>query len=426
MKKTFKKAFSLLLTLLMIFSAVPMQGFAALDSLKMPEITAVEIVGEDKDKAVSFKEIDEFFTEIFERFEEIMEDMDLNFDVPSDLEQILAKYPYLNSLIDYDMFYSGVVDYDFEVTLSNGDKITVKNEDYYVQYKKIFSIYAGAYVSYEDYLEAKESGADKITLNVGAEIENDILEDYVEPNTFKTQVEVPMVKCYVKSIAPVSGFPKKVYEYCDYYELDGAKFKVTFSDGTSKTLTAKQHIDFDTSVTNYVSYTLGDAELFVSEADDEVLEIEYLDAVKQVDVKYYDDATPFESVKITNYVFDETVGLTSISYDITLKSGGKKSFTKDFSSESNVVLLPYGILDVYKGFYVVLNPYPDMSEGSDEQYDAGYLYFTVTAGDKSDSVKIETSVSAEMNTIYRLLEKIGEIIEMLKTVISNLFGVIAG
>lgn len=421
MKKLLKKVLAIMLTVIMLLSAVSIHSFAALDFLRMPEIAAVEIVGEDAEKALSFSEIEYFYESLQEEFENMTDEYDFGFD--ADIYEIIEEYPFLKNLFNYNLSHTDIVNYDFEVTLSNGDKITVKADDTYVEYKKIFAVSAYASVSYDDYLEAKENGTDTIKLTVEGEISNMLLEGYVEPNSAVFKKEVPLVDCYIKSITPISGVPEKVYEYCDYYEIEGAKFKVVYPDGTSKILKAEKTVGFNDGY-EYVNYTLNNEALYVYEYDEGILEFSYLDAVAKKKIGYYEDTDPFKSVKITDYVFDEATGLTSISYDITMNNSEVKSFTKDFTSQDNLAVFPYGILDVMDGFYIVLNPYPGDAYDSEEEYEAGYIYFNVTAGECNDSVKVEFSATQEINVLLKIIEKITEIIDMLKAVISNIFDIV--
>ena len=47
----------------------------------------------------------------------------------------------------------------------------------------------------------------------------------------------------VKSITPISGIPTKIYADADYVDIEGAKFKIEYADGTVITAEAIRSSD---------------------------------------------------------------------------------------------------------------------------------------------------------------------------------------
>lgn len=413
MKKTTRKIFSIVLTVLMLMSVMSIQSFAALDFLRAPTITSVEM-SENSFDSVSLKEVKTFFDEMEESLKEMEEiyGETIDFDALSEeLKEMLYSF-YLG--------YSNL-DYEFVVTLSNGEKYTVKAADGYVDVNAFVTVEIDALVLYDDYLAAVEDDADTVKVTFKGNVYSNVLQDYTEAGAYTAETEIDLISCVVESIKPVSGVSSTVYEDADYMDIDGAKFRIKYADGSTKTAEVTQTISME-NVVYYpsVKYELDGNPLYAGEYDGEAY-FTYLDAEYSMKVKYAEN--PFESIEITNCVFDYETGLQSIDYTITWKNGNSEDFTKEFTAEKAVDF--YGAIDCVDGYVIMLSPYYSAEEDPEES--ELKLTICVCAGEMmSEPVEYEIPYSDTISLMVTIAEKLSAIVDFFRNLISVLIGMITG
>ncbi len=296
-----KKFIAVVITVIMLMSVCGMQSFAF--TIKLPTVTELKILGDDP---VSVKGLDKS-AEAREEYIDYLKNVH-GIDI-EDMEYLAEE---INKL------YLG--DIDVELTLTDGSVVEMNVDEYY-EIDRYTKITVSAYVTYENYLELKERGADTVEITFDCSVYS-YVSGFSKDSTFT--VECDVVDCIIKSFKPTSTINYNIYEFSDTLDLEGKKFSVTYADGTKKTLTAK----FDAGEERYI---LGDEYLFVWFNEDDKVEIQYIDEIYTHAVTY-DNESPYESIEITDYTFSEEEGLTSISYVITDNKGKEKSFTVDTSA----------------------------------------------------------------------------------------------
>ncbi len=424
MKKTMKKLTALILTVLMLFSALSVTSFAAgLDFLKAPTVTKVAL-SEKSYASVSLKEMKTYFKELEETIKKIEEQYGYN------LEELIEKYPALentiNSLMKFDLGNSGFY-YEYDVTLSNGKTYTVPAEDGRVEVNAFIELYVDAYVSKDEYLKAANKGAKTIKLDYKAQLYSNVLQDYTKEGDFEAQEKISVVSSVVKSISPVSGFPTKIYEYADFIDLDGAKFKIKYADGTEKTAKVVQNIEMKDGVyTGEVSYELDGKPLYVIEDyyddDSTGIKVYFLDA--EYGKKLPEAKCPFKSVKIKDCVYDFEKGLQSITYTITPTSGKSKTYTKEITGEMSISLM--GEIDAIDGYFVYISPIGDIDYEVEEKEEELKLRIYVCIGDiESEPAEFDIPYSDSISFVIKVVEKITEIMDYLSNIIDIVIGMFA-
>lgn len=424
MKKTMKKLTALILTVLMLFSALSVTSLAAgLDFLKAPTVTKVTL--SDKSYAsVSLKEMKTYFKEL----EETIKDIEKQYGYK--LEDIIKEYPYLENsfkaLFNFELGGSGFY-YEYDVTLSNGKTYTVPAEEGSIEVNAFIELYVNAYVSKDEYLKAADKGAKTIKVDYEAQVYSNVLQDYTKEGDYKAQEKISVVSSVVKSISPVSGFPTKIYEYADYIDLDGAKFKIKYADGTEKTAKVVQNVEKKDGIyTGEVSYELDGKPLYVIEDyyDDDSMGVKvyFLDA--EYGKKLPEAKCPFKSVKIKDCVYDFEKGLQSITYTITPTSGKSKTYTKEITGEMSISLT--GEIDAIDGYFVYLSPIGDIDYEVEEKEEELKLRIYVCIGDvESDPAEFDIPYSDSISFVIKVVEKISEIMDYLSNIIDIVIGMFA-
>lgn len=293
-----KKFIAVVITVIMLMSLCGMQSFAF--TIKLPTVTEAKILGDDP---VSVKGLDKS-AEVRQEYIDYLKEW---YDI--DIEDMGYLSEEINKL------YLG--DIDVELTLTDGSVATMNVDEYY-EIDRYTEITVSAYVTYENYLELKESGADTVKITFDCSVYS-YVSGYSKDSTFT--VERDTVDCVIKNFEPVSAINYELYEYSDTLDLDGKKFSVTYADGTKKTLTAEYDIEEEL-------YALGEDYIYLWFNEDDTVEIQYIDEIYTHSVTW-DKELPYESIEITDYTFTEEEGLTSISYVITDNKGKEKSFTID-------------------------------------------------------------------------------------------------
>ena len=153
MKNLFRKITAILLVALMLTLSLPLQSFAL---TIVPAIEKIEV--NEGSQAVSLKEVDRYFTEMMRMLEEN----------EIDLDYIKENMPSIYESFFNVPLYASNFEYKFDVTLTSGKEYTFSTRDDDLKINKIYSIEIAAYITYESYLQAKESGADEIPVRISA------------------------------------------------------------------------------------------------------------------------------------------------------------------------------------------------------------------------------------------------------------------
>ncbi len=316
-----KKFLAVLLALVTLMSVMMIPSFAA---TPLPEVEDVKFID---DNAISIKELTIYFDEMLEWYEE-----------DGSPELIEDEYFYLNDT---------AFDYEVEVALSDGNKVELSLFNNLVEMEK-YDVYVGAYVSYGEYLKAKNNNAKTVDVEISVTVDNTFYTLYGNSVTTDFTVAKAVKNCYVLSIIPVEFLPSKFYRNCEYFELDGTKFLVTYSDLKSEILTIRS----EKSIYGYVdAYYLGDEYIDLYISEDEELTFQFYDEIFTKKVVVEDE--PFEKIEIKECEFDaKSITLSSIKYDVTLKDGTVKSFEKTLNED--IELSNYYAVGEIEGFYVYL------------------------------------------------------------------------
>ncbi len=420
MKKTFKKFTAVLLVTLLIAVSVPMQSFAGFGDFKIPIIKSIEIGGESQ--VVSMKELDNYYNTIFEELEEY----------GYTLEDLKEKFPSIyETVLDFSLS-SSKLKYEFDVTLYSGKKYTVSDEYYSVDINKTFSLEVDGYITYETYLEAKEKGSDEIEVILCGYLYNNLTYDYFDAADYTSKTTLPLKSMIVKSITPISGIPTKIYADADYVDVEGAKFKIEYADGTVTTAEAIRSSDADDIA--YDNYTLDGNDLDVwywndydEKADAEVALycFEYLDEVFETPAEF-SETSLFKSIRITDCDFDVyTTDLKSVSYELTYNDGRVLSFTENFDGEEDIVMLALGkeinYIDGYVVYvYLTLGGYDIFSD----TINVDSIDIEVSIGENSDVYKTEVPYKETVNGLLNVYFFFENIIEKVKNMFYNLIDLV--
>lgn len=394
-----KKFIAVVITVIMLMSVCAMQSFAF--TIKLPTVTEVSVVDASP---VSMKELDRQKAERDELLERYMEEFGVT---QEELDEYLQELMGSNVGKLFNRFY--ITNAVLELTLSDGSVVECDLEDGVYDIDDYTWISVNAYVTYDEYTATKEEDRDTAEVIVECSVIS-IISGISKDSEFTLESEV--VDCFIKDFTPVSALDYSLYEYSDTLDLEGKKFSVTYADGSKKTLTAK----YDSTVGDYV---LGDEEIWVwFDSDDEdnfTVELYYMDEIYEHSVTF-DEVSPYESIEITDYVFSETDGLTSISYVITDTKGNEKSFTVDTTAGLyNGSLYPeWYNAAVYDSYYITV--LGDVAYGYDEEEAVNYEIYIGMGDLESESIFLDYYEDEPMT----FLEKIEEIIASILTVFFNL------
>lgn len=393
--KKIRKLTAVVLTALILMSLASVQSFAALDFLRAPRPQKVEILDE---MPISVADI-RYCADIIEEME---------------------KEGYELEEEDYRYYLDGsLLDYEYEVTLTNGKKVKCTNDDFeYVEVDDIYDVSCSAYIEYEDWKELLDSDIDTVEVRFEVSVYSNLLEREVDEEPAVFALEKSVVPCVVKSVKPVSGMPTALCEDYDYINLEGAKIRVTYADGSKKTLTVKQSVPDEADFFYGMNYTLGDKELVVYD-DEGKLTLYYEDAEYAAKVKYVKPSV--KDVEITDYDFNEEEGLKEISYTISCTNGKSYDFTKTFAADESGFIAPYGTIDYFDGYYVTLSPYDFSVE---DETDLSKMHFCISVGSAADTISFDMPGGEALNIITVIAEKVSEAITFLRNLIEILIGFI--
>ncbi len=352
------------MALMMLLSVMGIQSLAA-PSLGLPTATDVEVVLK---RDVSLKSIGVFYDEVRALYEEMSKDFG---DDYMSFDEFIEGYA--GSIMCYQL--EDEVE-KYVVTLSNGKTLEVPS-DGYLEYNAFYDVFIWATVTYNDYKEALDKNKKKINVDVEVSVSSEY-GDGMFDKTANFDKTFKLVNCHVKSIKAVSGLPEVCYSLDDYLQLEGAKFKITYADGKSKTATVKTV--FGDGFCD-VTYTLDGEDFSYYFSDDDTVCYTFIDATFKASVKMK-NGDPFKKIKITDYTLDGAE-IISISYDITWKDGTKKSYTSEVALGGEEI---YATPEYIDGFCV----YVYCAEPLEEVAEEGYDYITVSIGDHGDFVKYES------------------------------------
>lgn len=419
MKKTGRKIIVFVLTVIMLCSALSVQSFAVLDFLKAPTITSVKL-SENSFKSVSVKEMTAYYKEV----DEVINELEKQF---GDIDELIAEdkefAEYFKELYNFDLGMSNLA-YEFVITLSDGKTYTAAADELFVDINALYSVEFYAYVSRDEYLKAKNKGAKKVNVTVEGNIYSNLTEDYVKEGEYTKNLKINAVKSIVKSITAVSGVPNKDYDDSDYIDLQNAKFRIEYSDGTTKTAKVKQEIIMkDGMYFPEVKQTLDGNPVYAwsygEKKNDVKLYVSYLDA--ECSKKITTEKTAVKSVKINKCDYDMEKGLQSITYTINWKNGEKDKFTKTFEGDKQVNF--YGVVDCVDGYYVYLSPYSNEDDLSEETEIKLSIY--VCVGEiSSEPVEYEVPYADSIGLGIKIAEKLTEIVDFITNLIEIVFGFI--
>lgn len=385
--KATKKIISILMTVLMLMSIVPVQSFAAL-SFGNPDITEVAF---EEGVMVSMKEIE----------------MLHSYNMGDNIHLIkYINYPYDDTPAT-GFYYENLL-----ITFSDGK--TVELDKLFDEVPEVNS-YSGPYisVSYTDCKNAIENGDDTVPVNVSFTISF----EKGKSKSFEGEVDCKIVESYVKSIRP-AGELNPYYEKMDYYDCFlGQEMIIEYADGTTKTaeITRGEYtscfgpLKLDGRPI-YVDYDNGDGEFMeVSET----VKFVYCDA--QYEGALTVIPTPYRRIDIVDYTIEKNNVLTSITYTITKTNGETETYTKECNItnfEDTVTVDTLGAYRIDVANYVEIASFKENSVGTiriyfgDANNEGSYRYYDNSEYDASENCSCICHKKGVSKLIYKILIKI--------------------
>ena len=297
MKKTFKKIIALILTVLMLISVAPVQGFALFD-----KFTDVKVTGVEK---FSWKLIKEEF-DFLEEIGGAESDEDYRYELSCDATAVI----------------------------STGETIKVEGGLGKSKNKKR-TVIANAYVDIRDCEKAHKSGKNKVTAYVELTLLSSI---GIALDTKTVEKTVSFTDKIVKKLTLVSG-KVQAYEFDEYFEsadMENLCFDITYGDGTKKRAKVKTT---ETGMFMFRNYTLDGADILIS-ADYTLdkkgrlyTEFYFYDYEMRLKTEILD--FPLKSIKINKVSFDDDFKEKSVTYTITGTNG--KSYKKTYKFDKPIV-----------------------------------------------------------------------------------------
>lgn len=333
MKKNLKKTLCLLVAMILIVTALPMQSLAVFDKLSL----SVERVEFSDNLPVSNKLIQR--------------------------ESKVNDYP-----INITWFVNSDYQYKFDIYLSDG---SVVEDVAYVEYLKDLRFVTCAYVDAQECAKAIENGED----TVSAEVVVDVQQGFLGIKNFSSTVEVPIVDEIVSEINLVGDFPENYDPYDPGSAFVGKKFEIRYADGTTKTAAVEDETYRYTLDGELISFSYETKRDY--DEDEEVyiegLYTSYIDFSEVYDAK--EIPCNFTDISIVDYVISDDAQLVSLTYCLTHKDGTKVENKCDFEP-----LPPQSytgtVIDTVEGTDIVLG-YSSMTGGFSYN---GIFYISVKAG----------------------------------------------
>lgn len=301
--KKMKKTLSLILAVIILLTAVPVQGFALFENLN-PTVVKVEFAD----------------------------------DLPVSNQAVQNSNNYMVDALGKTMVYGlgeGEM-YDYKVYLSNGKVLEVKDGYYYEERPLINRIRYCSVVLLVDPVECADAiaqGKETVTTEVMVllSLKNDTL------TTFEAELEKAIVPEVVKNVSLLDSMPEIGDDYNLTHYFEGKRFEVEYSGGEKKTYILErksgEYID-EFYLGDNVAYIWGDIEGYTDEETGETgcaekYIIEYIDA----EVAFYEEKfpCPYEKIEILDYTVGDC-GVTGVTYMVTYKNGKTVGGTKTFDT----------------------------------------------------------------------------------------------
>lgn len=308
--KKFRKTLSLILAVVMIISAVPLQSLALFDILFL-KVEKVEITS---DIPLSYKEISN----------------------------------YLDGDYTGIQMFDGSYEYTYKIYFTNGlvvDGTADSIDEPALRDYGIDSVYTHAYIAPSECKKAIEEG--KSTVNVYFDICVTGKRGY--NRYLEAKSELKIVNEIVKSVSLVGGMPESYDEDNIYDQLLGREIEIEYGDGRTET----QVINIKDGY-----YCLGDESIGLyygaGTYRDEVtgenvylygLHIYYVDSHSVIADKAI--PCPYKKVEIIDSKFDGKGLLTSVTYKLTYENGD--TFEKTCILEKGFDTWDYGVIDTVDG-----------------------------------------------------------------------------
>ena len=294
MKKS-KKVISLILAVIMIMSAVPMQIFAADE----PIVERVEVADT---------------TPIS------------NYDIQSKGWSDRDKMPL------YDIHYS-LYRYDYKLYFSNGKIIDTRE---YISYDDLLlcgitDCYVSTYVSGPECQKAIDEGIPTVKVTVSVSMTKTSGEEVVE----EFEVERIITDKIVKSIKLLGDIPVFFEQITYKYSFYDRQFEVEFYDGRKEVLTFDGDLggisvyDIYSEEREEVDEITGE-KIFYRDIKFDFIDGNYCAATERLD-------SPYEKIEIVDYKLDKEAQLQSIEYKVTYKDGKTIKNTKNFEESIDLV-----------------------------------------------------------------------------------------
>lgn len=372
-----KKLTAIILTVIMLMTILPLNSFALFS--KLPTVKSISFKTEDP---IYYSELKKAFDAVLNYAEEEQRD-------PEDEELFYDICHHLN-------------DYVVTLKFTDGTSLTL-TEDYYECDDYEITIWAE--VNLLEATEAYEHGATTVPVYVYANIYNNYKDYYSE----KVTIDFAVAERYFKSIEYISGLPEEISENDNFLDLNGYKFKVTYVDGTEKTVVLEEDENYDFNIDNhYVSYDI--------DSDNKKVIFSCFDVECSVDINIID--YPFSNILITDTVHNFTTGiLESIEYEIYMDDGSVKTFTAEgfeFITPDDPEDFPYAIIGQIEGYNIILindvvieETYPSTIYVFDSIEIEGtgiYDYIYSEYEDESKTNPIRAFLAKLVNAFYRLVD----------------------
>lgn len=315
--KNMKKTLSLILAVIMLLSAVPMQSFALFDSL-WPKVVDVEILD--------------------------------NTPISNKYVQSLASEKNMKNEVKYDLSS------DYRVFLSNGRVIDVNADSDGSDLKSgVLYTFVSVYVNAEECAKAIELGKKKVNITIWVKLYN--LDDTFRSYMYYTEKDI--VEELVTDIKLYDSMPK-IYDYLNPLpDFVGKEFKVEYCNGGYDILALEKCGD---------DYYLGDKKVNMwcedgwydscSSGSDfgcgivyyTALYVSYIDKSCVLDDKH--NLWIFDSIDILDYKLNGKGGITAITYKLV---GYEDTTIKTCVLEEPIKFEEYTIIDNINGLDIVAN-----------------------------------------------------------------------
>ena len=308
--KKIKQTISIILAILMLITAVPMQSFAAFDFFYIT-IDELEYAGEVS--PISYKSV---------------------------VSQKTSEDD------EYAFFYDNP---NYDITLSDGKAF--ENKWGIVNYKSIRSISFIERINIDDCIKAYEQG--KKTVNVEVEAFIQYANNKYNAQTFT--LERSLVKEIVKNITFVDTLPEiKEDDYNINFNFVGKKFEIEYADGTKK-VAAVEETDVDFLLDGESISISNDDKYYYDGATGEKvyytgITVEFIDAITIINKQVH--TCNYSSIELLDYSFNDDAKLVSVSYRLTYKDGNVIQKTCAFDEDSEVDTYGYTTVDTIDGYDV--------------------------------------------------------------------------